>query len=202
MTRLSVVGKPQLHQVPYKAKDPKKQKDVRETRGILEVELELPDKNILTVFVVHLPSGGSSNYLRIQAVEFLNGLLKKLPKDRMALVGGDFNININDEKTAQMYTKQLGKAWLVSHLIGCKECQGTHYYHTDRSWSFLDAILFSPNLGEKSQAPWQVLPSSIAIHNKSEYQNNQYGSPARYVPEKSVGVSDHWPLVVRLAPRN
>jgi len=163
---------------------------VKATRGILEANLALPNGESMRVYGVHFPSQGSPTKTRQESVALLNKLKSKSPG--LNIAGGDFNI-INSENF--LYKKDLATEWRVSHLVGCRSCRGTNYYHRKKSWSFLDALLFSKNFNQT----WKLDVDSIQIFNSLEVQNNQYGSPAKFEMGKNPnGVSDHWPVVAEI----
>jgi endonuclease/exonuclease/phosphatase family metal-dependent hydrolase len=198
LSRLPQWGEPILHLIPYKGESPEEDKRAKTSRGILEARLLLPDGQKLAVFAVHFPSQGNPTYLRKQAVEHLNKIKGELPADVLAIAGGDFNIIREEDQTHGYYRETLASQWLVSHLIGCKECEGTHYHHPKREWSFLDALLFSKAMKVGSGGSWIVDPDSIRTPNESQYQLNKFGNPARFEESSSVGVSDHYPVYAEL----
>ena len=203
LSRLEQIKPAQLHKIQFKKGNGIKEKDIHPTRGILQATLRLPDGTPLTVFGVHFPSQGSSTPFRRFAIKRLNQLKAQLDKDTLIVVGGDFNISLKEDLRENLYQKDLGPHWAISHKIGCDSCKGTHYYHRHRTWSFLDALLFSPNMLPQGQSRWMVLPKSIRIPRDSLYQTNRYGSPARfYLGSGPVGVSDHWPLAADIVLRN
>lgn len=126
--------------------------------------------------------------------------MSNLPKGELAIAGGDFNISSEEDARHNLYRERLQKNWLVSHYIGCGNCKGTHNYRG--SWSFLDALLFTPNMGPNGASKWQVLPDSIEVSKHSRYQTSQYMTPARFNERKPVGVSDHYPLIAEIVLRN
>ena len=202
LSRLPLSGKPVLHEIDLNKsakRDEKKdsKKSVRPTRGILQAQFELPDSTVLTVFGVHFPSQGNPVIARRLAIAKLNEVKAKLPKSALVIAAGDFNITTKEDAKEGLYRTELSKDWLVSHQIGCDKCEGTHSYRG--SWSFLDAVLFSKNM--KSGDKWRVDTKSIRVANKSIYQINYWGNPARFSEGKSqTGVSDHWPLMVEIVP--
>lgn len=207
LTRLELAGKPKLHQVPYKAEGSiLKSHKLTNTRGVLEAPLRLPNGDTLHVYSLHFHSAGKPTYTRVQASEYLNTLLDRVPKGHYAIAGGDFNINRGENDIAKIYEKTLSPKWHVSHLVGCKKCRGSNYYHKKRQWSFLDAILFSrEEFDPENESGWVLNPKSIRIANKSEYQINRFGSPARFDANKGSGVSDHWPIyaeIINLQKKN
>ena len=202
MSKFPLVGEPKLHKIPYQGKDEEDKKWMARSRGILEATFQLPSGDKLTVMGVHFPSQANPTYWREQSIDFLNKLQASVPKENLLIVGGDFNIASDEDEKEQLYNR-LGKHWLVSHQIGCKGCYGTHYYHAKRSWSFLDALLFRPDMAEENgTAKWKVIYNSIRIPNEGIYQTNAYGSPERFKPRGPTGVSDHWPLIATLTLRD
>ena len=170
----------------------RKNNRVKATRGILEANLKLPNNETLTVFGLHFPSQGSPFKAREESVELLNKLVKT--KRNLALAGGDFNIT---QKESRLYKNNLSKVWSVSHLVGCKKCKGTNYYHRNRSWSFLDALLFSKKF--ENSKTWSLDKSSIKVFNSLKIQKNRYGSPQKFEMGKhQTGVSDHFPVIAEI----
>lgn len=197
LTRLESKSAPKLHTLKFVANEQLPQDQIRNTRGILEAELKLPDGQSLFVFGVHFPSQGAPTEVRKQALAQLEALMDTKPKDSFIIAGGDFNIT-RSEDAKQSYFYGLNKNYLVSHFNGCKGCRGTNYYHTLRSWSFFDVLAFSKNFASKDSA-WQLDKSSIHIPNKSLYQVNRYGSPSRFNNGRGKdGVSDHWPMMAEI----
>lgn len=185
----------QLHKIPFKGRTPEDQIWMNKSRAILQANLMLPDGEILTVFAIHFPSPSNPQYWREQAISHLVKIKKSLPPGRLVIAGGDFNIASDEEDKANHYSSTLSKEFQVSHLIGCKGCRGTNYYHRKKSWSFLDALLFSKEMSATGTANWYVEPSSIFIPNSNKYQTNRWLSPARFQSHGPVGVSDHWPIM-------
>lgn len=199
LSRFPQWDKPVLHKIPFRVYEPEDQSRADHTRGILEARLLLPDGQKVSVFAVHFPAQGNPGYLRRQAAEYLSELQKGLPKDVLAIAGGDFNIAAKEEKDRGYFSKVLASNWLVSHIIGCKGCEGTEYYHGERQWSFFDALLFSPSMKPGAEgAAWKVDPASIRIPTNTRYQVSQYGNPARFDETKAFGVSDHWPMYAEI----
>lgn len=202
MSKFPLVGEPKLHKIDFKGKTDEDKKWMDRSRGVLEATFKMPSGDLITVFGVHFPSQSNPTYWREQAIDYLNKLQASVPKENLLVAAGDFNISSEEDENEKLY-ERLAKNWLVSHQIGCKECIGTHYYHPKRSWSFLDAILFRPDMNEKSgTAKWKVINESIRVPNKGIYQSNSYGSPERFKVKSPVGVSDHWPVLAIIAPRS
>jgi endonuclease/exonuclease/phosphatase family metal-dependent hydrolase len=171
-----------------------------ETRGILEANFRLPDGSILTALSVHLPSQGSPHFLRVKGLELLNQIKASLPSENIVVAAGDFNITQKEDQENKLMELMMMPHWYVSHYIGCDSCQGTHNYRG--SWSFLDIMFFSKNLGPKGEANWMVIPSSIDVPTGSPHQVSRFSTPQRYGEGKgNYGVSDHWPLTANLRLR-
>ncbi len=200
LSRLPLVGKPILHEVKLDFIDRKtgevdSKKEARPTRGILQAQFELPNQESLYVFGGHFPSQASPTPHRRKAIEALNAARKKLPKKAYVIAAGDFNITAKEDGEEGLF-QLLAEDWLVSHQVGCGDCQGTHNYRG--SWSFLDVILFSKNF---SNEKWQLDLGSIRTPNKSLYQIDHWGGPARFNDGRGQkGVSDHWPLAADIVP--
>lgn len=196
MSRFPMWREPKIHRLPLKAETKEGEYSASRTRGLLEVPVTLPDGTKALVFGLHFPSQANPTYLRKQAVEFLNEIEKTLPPDVVAIIGGDFNITSLEDKEQGYFSKTLNAVWQVSHLEGCKSCDGTHYYHPKTEWSFLDAILVRRASIETTG--WRVDPASVKIPNESKFQVNKFGSTARFNANSAFGVSDHWPIYLEL----
>lgn len=198
LSRLPLKGEPKLNEIKLTQMNKKTKKEVpgRPTRGILQAQFELPGGQSLTVLGVHFPSQGGPTALRKTAIQKLLEVKTTLPKDEYVIAAGDFNITAEEDAQHGLFSERLAKDFLISHQIGCDDCEGTHNYRG--RWSFLDAILFSKNFqGEK----WQVDAKSIRVANKSIFQLNHYGRPARFDEGLSQkGVSDHFPLAADIIP--
>jgi exonuclease III len=190
LSRLPMVGSAVNDPIPL-LNDPKTRKDASRTRGLLHATFSLPDGTPLTVFAVHFPSGSEAHDQRVQAVEFLNTKRNELPAGSLVVVGGDFNINAQEDAEISMYENNLSP-WLISHHIGCQGCEGTEYYKTKKEWSFLDALGFSKNLS--SGAAWAVDASSVQIPVLDSEQLRADGTPNAFDAANETGVSDHLPI--------
>lgn len=161
------------------------------SRGILHSVFRLPDGKSLNVFGVHFPSGGNPVVMRKAAIDALNAELAKLSPTELAIAGGDYNINAKEQN---LYAQNLGSKWLVSHMIGCKDCVGTEYFGRDNEWSFLDALLFTKNM-KTGTSGWVVDEQSIDVPNDGPEQTWK-GRPNRF--SQDHGVSDHWPMFAKI----
>ncbi len=189
LSRLPIQGTALNTWIPL-GENVKSRKQPSRTRGLLQVTLTLPDNTPLEVFAVHFPSGDTHN-LRVQAIAFLNKKKAALPKGRLSIVGGDFNINSEEDRVYDVYGTSLSP-WMISHKIGCKGCIGTEYYKTKREWSFLDAIGFSKDLELAKNTGWYVDTDSIQIPTYGQFQMTVDGFPNRFA--NGTGCSDHLPM--------
>lgn len=194
LTKLKVMGTPRLHQIPFEFDDPKRAQD---TRGILQVDLELPDQSLLTVFVLHLPNPLHPHVLRTQALNHLNHLASLIPKENYIIAGGDFNIT-PEEASQQKRSQFLSKNWVVTHPDLCLSCPGTYFFAPKQSWSYLDWLLVSKNFEEQRSA-WHLDKKSIKLINQSQFQKTTEGYPASFNSlNNTEGVSDHFPIYLEI----
>lgn len=199
LSRFPEWDKAKLHIIPYVNEQGQPDKAGAKSRGILEVRLLLPDGTKTAVFVGHFPSQSNPTQLRKQAVLELNRLKAQLPKDVVAIAGGDFNITHEEDLTNGYISKILANDWLVSHIVGCKGCKGTEVYK--RTWSFLDLLAFSPMLDEsRGTSAWALDTASIEIPKPTKDHVNRFGEPERFEPP-ATGVSDHWPVYAEIYKR-
>ncbi len=162
-------------------------------RGILEAEFKHPDKTLIKVFVVHFPSQRSPFSKRKSALEKLNKIISRLADDVLVIVAGDMNVSDEELKKLNPF-KDFKKQFYISHIDGCFQCLGTHYYGPKKSWSFLDVIMVS-----KSQPTWKLNLETVSIFNRSLYQTDKTGLPQKFnLGQKQTGVSDHWPLKLEI----
>jgi endonuclease/exonuclease/phosphatase family metal-dependent hydrolase len=192
LSRLPIAGTPQLHPLVF---DPEFADRAGDTRGILQANFELPDGSILTGFAAHFPAPYHPTEMRIAAYDTLNGLMRELPGDYYAFAAGDFNTTSAEDTEKRMLDRFARSEWTVSNDL-CNGCPGTSYYPPDRSWSFLDMILWRPCCGE--DATWRIRADSVRIANRSPAQVRDDGTPRRFELPAGTGVSDHWPVVMSI----
>lgn len=198
LSRFPVVGTPELHKIPYVPRNDNDKIWMARSRGILEVKLKLPNQETVTVFGAHFPSQANPRYWREQAVDSLSKLIAEREKTGMVIASGDLNITHDEEVEARFFHSNFSDVAMVSHLVGCKKCDGTHNYR--REWSFLDVLMFSKNMGEQGTASYKLEPESIAVVKNDPI--HLWGQmPKRFNPEKKEGVSDHFPLYARIVLR-
>lgn len=200
LSRFPLVGKPVLHPIPWKPKNEDDKKWMERSRRILEVTVKTPDGDPLTFFIAHFPSQANPTYWRQQIAEYVVELMKSKGPNAMVIAGGDLNITHEEESSAHIFRDILGKGGAVSHFVGCNECPGTHNYQ--KSWSFLDAQIYGPALLADGSGSYEMEPKTIDVirYNPVHLKKGKY--PARWDYDKQTGVSDHFPLYVRLKQRS
>tara|TARA_R110002072_G_scaffold534_2_gene3467 strand:- start:2719 stop:3774 length:1056 start_codon:yes stop_codon:yes gene_type:complete len=189
ISKLDLASKPKIHITKFEGHSP--------TRAILEATFKLPNGDLITAFSLHLPSQRSPSKARRKVLKTLRNAIDKLPKNRMIVAAGDFNITKLEDIREKLLEESLLDKFEVSHKIGCKDCSGTHSYRG--KWSFLDMIFFSKNMTSK-KASYQLIPSSIRTPDNSKYQlrSNSF-TPSRFGSGASTdGVSDHLPVAANL----
>ena len=211
LTTLPVVGMPVAHTVNFHGDTERCGK----TRDILEATLLLPNGEELVVYGVHFPSGGNPLRCRIRAMNFLNELAADLPDNSLAVAAGDFNINCN-ETTSPAFERLLFRGnWYVSPVVtvGCTAPGSSkfvdHVMGTWNTWSFLDLILVSRELSpsQPSSKNWFADLGSfqtLVVNGEQamvDEDDQGYIEPRRFDPETGRGVSDHWPVGIRLINR-
>lgn len=197
LSKFPLSGTPKLHsidlsQLDYVDKNGKISGKGNGTRGILEVPLQLPNGDQLTVFGVHFPSPTNPRAFRQKALEVLDKVTKDKRDHENVIVAGDFNITDAEDKSAGFYTTILSKNWGVSHLVGCKSCKGSHAFKGE--WSFLDAILVSKSLMGGENSKWKLDKKSIRLITNSVYQSGRFPGSAKFDADRATGVSDHYPI--------
>lgn len=183
--------------------------DCRKTRDIVQVGLKLSDGEVLYLFGVHFPSGEKGYPCRVHAFKRLNELVKELPPASLAVAAGDFNFNCNDSPSDEFASLLWQGGWRVSPLVrsGCKAPGSSK--HFDHTWSFLDMILVSAELSPSrpSKKNWFADLGSFSTLVVSQEQvatdkdDKGFIEPRRYEPGTGRGVSDHFPVAIRLLRR-
>jgi endonuclease/exonuclease/phosphatase family metal-dependent hydrolase len=158
------------------------------------VPLKLPNGHTLHVFGVHFPSQANPSLIRAKALEQLIAILRTLPKEDLWIVGGDFNITGLEDDREGFVSKKLAGEGLVSHLVGCRKCKGTHNYRG--VWDFLDILVFSPHFSPSRgpNSPVRLIKDSIWTPNSAANQLDRSGRPWRFDELNKAGVSDHLPI--------
>lgn len=199
MSRFPLVGKPTLHQIPWKPRNDEDKKWMEQSRNILEVTVKAPNGDPMTYLVAHFPSQANPTYWRQQASEFLAKLMKDKGPNTMIMAAGDLNITHEEESKEHIFRDILSQGGAVSHFVGCKECPGTHNYR--KSWSFLDAHIYGPALLTEGQGSYVMKPETIDVIRYSDVHLKKGKYPKRWDYDRMDGVADHFPLYVRLKQR-
>ncbi|MCB0308204.1 MAG: endonuclease/exonuclease/phosphatase family protein [Bdellovibrionales bacterium] len=189
LSKFRSINKPTLHSIPFKDLP---SGETSNTRGILNSRFILKDKSSVNVFGVHFPAAYHPRKMRIQALSFLNTLLKEADKTSFEVAAGDFNITAKENKSSKMLETYIEPLWNIAHYL-CEGCQGTNYYASEKSWSFLDMILLSR---ASKVNGWQIDPMSVRVIKNAPGQKTENGFPNAFTPSNRKGVSDHFPLVV------
>ncbi len=209
LTRLPV-GEPKAHKVEFGTDAP----ICGSTRDITEVPLTLPGGRILYLFAVHFPSGNKA-ICREHAMQKLNEVKAALPAGAMAIAGGDFNFICSDAQGDAFAHMLSDGHWQVPPEVrkGCAE-PGSEEYDSHRpngelwpTWSFLDTFLVSDNLvaDATNGASWFANLGSFrtAVVSSEQVATSSDGkvTPKDTNLNDGSGVSDHWPVLIDLVPR-
>lgn len=193
ITRLPVVGEAVLHEIPFASISDDEKKD---TRGILEVNVKLPDDSTMTVYSDHFPAPFHKKEFRIQAYQYLGTLMEQKGKDAIQVAGGDFNTPGDEDRKHHLLDENVEPHWIIAHRVGYKGTEGSSYYPKDKTWSFLDMLLLSKNLNDGKGWDWN--PASFQIANKAKSQLTEDGIPQSFDPATGKGMSDHLPLYLEI----
>ena len=173
-----------LHQIEFSggSKD-----QIGDTRPILESVFLIKDKEV-SIYNVHFPAPHNPLFMRKDAFTTLDKLGSN--NKRIAVALGDFNVTSAENAKEKLYEK-IHKNWFVSHIDQCSECKGTNYYFRDDRWSFLDAVMLKR--GDSSE----FVENSVEIITTDAHTRDD-GSPLRFNSKGLYGVSDHFPVVVKI----
>lgn len=160
---------------------------IGDTRPILESVFLVKDKEI-SIYNVHFPAPYNPLFMRKDAFATLDMLGSN--NKRIAVALGDFNVTSAENAKEKLY-ENIHKSWFISHIDQCTECKGTNYYYRDDRWSFLDAIML------KRDGSATFADNSVEII-RSDAHTRDDGSPLRFNSKGLYGVSDHFPVVVKI----
>lgn len=191
LSRFPLVEPARIHAIEFTPDANNANWQAPNTRGIMEAAVKLPTGQTLYVLGFHFPSQSNPVQQRIDAIQSLNKIMTAKGPSALVVAGGDSNITLKEEESLALRSKALGSVWSVSHLVGCKDCEGTHYYKG--KWDYLDILLFSPALTSMNGSV-QLDATTISVPKNGKYQLNNNGTPARFDIEQAVGVSDHLPI--------
>lgn len=212
LTRLELAGEPTAHRIDFGADASRCGYAVRD---ILAVPLSLPDGETLHVFGVHFTPGARQLACRIRAFEKLNELGSALPSESLALAAGDFNFNCEDAVSDSVTELLQVGGWIASPLFrhGCG-VPGSFRNNPSSiehfaSWSFLDLIIVSATLSPATPTPRNWFAdigsfSTVVVHPEqigTDAENLGYVFPRWFDPVTGHGISDHFPVMMRLMTR-
>jgi len=192
VTRLAQAGEAVLHEIPFHQIS---HEEIKDTRGILEVPLKLPDGETLVVYANHFPAPFHKREYRIQAYTFLGELMKR-KGDIAQVAGGDFNTPGDEDRKFNVLDEYAKPYWIVTHKIAYKGNQGSSYYPRDKTWSFLDMLLVSKSLEDGKG--WEWKPTSFTVANQAKGQLDDNGFPQGFDTRTGAGMSDHLPVYLEL----
>ncbi|MDC1478328.1 endonuclease/exonuclease/phosphatase family protein [Pseudomonadales bacterium] len=166
---------------------------VGDTRPILSATFELPNGERITGYSVHFPAPYHPTVMRESAFQTLNKLLGDIPAGQAAFAAGDFNTTSEEDMKKDVLARWVRPYWQIAHDL-CEGCKGTSYYSPADNWSFLDMVLW------RSGPEWTMTKTFLA--NDTPDQVTTYfkpdGTPNRFHLPDATGVSDHWPLVLKV----
>ena len=199
LSRFPLIGKPELHKIPFAPTNDSEKERLDDLRGILEVTVKLPDGTPLTMFGAHFPSQAAPHAWREQASKYMMELIRQKGNQNLAIGMGDLNMTHEEEEEYHVFRDVFSKEAQVSHFVGCSSCLGSHNYK--KTWSFLDAHIYGPALSATGKGAYRLEPETIDVirYNPIHLQKGKY--PKRFDPENKIGVSDHFPLYARLKKR-
>lgn len=199
LSRLPLMGKAELHKIPYQGKTPEDQKWMNRSRGILQVPLKTPEGAKFNALVSHFPSQRNPRYWREQSVDYAVQLLEKL-KGEMFVFGGDLNISQDEEEATGFFEKKFSRVGSVAHLVGCQHCDGSHEYRN--TWSFLDTLIFAKSMNEKGTSPYEFIAETVDVPKATANHIYKGRSPKRFDEKSGEGASDHFPVYARIKLRS
>ena len=160
----------------------------KDTRPILEAVIDFNGKPI-HFYNVHFPAPYNPIGMRKDAFNTLKKVTSSHSNAVIAL--GDFNVTSFEADNNKTFTS-LDKDWDISHIAGCSNCSGSHYYRRDDNWSFLDVIIIKENRGISFKN------ESINVL-KTNISTNKEGKPLSFNMNNGEGVSDHLPVIATIS---
>ena len=210
VSTLPLIGSGVAHKVDFKGDS-----DIcGATRDIVEANLELPDGTPLTVLGVHFPSQGNPVECRIRAFQQVSEIRASKAEGSLVVVAGDLNFECS-ELASPMYERLAFRGgWYVSPVVlaGCNAPGSSKFFDgllSWNTWSYLDHILVSAGLSptQASSLNWFADLGSfqtVVVHPQQilvDDQDRGFIEPRRFDPATGEGISDHWPVSIRLLNR-
>ena len=160
----------------------------KDTRPILEAVIDFNGKPI-HFYNVHFPAPYNPIGMRKDAFNTLKKITSSHSNAVIAL--GDFNVTSFEADKNKTFVS-LDKDWDISHIAGCSNCLGSHYYRRDDNWSFLDVIIIKEDRGISFKN------ESINVL-KTNINTNKEGKPLSFNMNNGEGVSDHLPVIATIS---
>ena len=156
-----------------------------DTRGILEVELEVEDQKVV-LFNNHWPSQGNPTSHRVASAQQLSKLAERHVKTAdLILAAGDFNTIESEVPYPLSFLTNFEDVVAMARKAGYTIHPGTHYFKGE--WGSLDRVFV-----HKSSAIKPKL-STVEIMNRDFVLRNENGVmvPNRFNHVNAEGFSDH-----------
>lgn len=203
LSRLELARAPELIPISADYLPASEQARVKTLRGFLVVPLKA-DKSVINVIVGHFPSQANPHSQRVAAMMTLKLIIEKIEnKKELFIAGGDFNITHEENEESGLFSKTASSFSLVSHLVGCQKCQGSHSYRG--GWSFLDVLMFPKSFATstslasgKTTDEWRLDANSIDVIRYNPVHLKKDLTPKRFDEDTRSGVSDHFPIYARI----
>ncbi|WP_425062045.1 DUF2608 domain-containing protein [Pyruvatibacter mobilis] len=170
--------------------------DVVYTRDIVEGSFLLPDNTTLTVLGVHFPSGGNDVACRKEALQTAKAVAQT--KSHSTIIVGDFNFNCGEDEQAALDDVLNGWHLPSARTNRCRG-HGSHYFHKNKSWSWLDLVT---QANDRTQA-WQIDSATFRPVLTAQEQffwdrSQKVLRPSSFRDNNGRGVSDHFPVMIDL----
>lgn len=164
-----------------------------DTRGILEVQMNLQGKDVV-VFANHWPSQNNPSEERVASAKLLASLAHKSDAD-LIVAAGDFNTLDSESPYPFEYMKDFVDAEQAARDLGVSMNGGTHYYRGE--WSSLDRIfIHKKSKLRPAYETFQIMVRSFMM--KTDPRTGE-SVPVRFDASSGNGYSDHLPVSVNIS---
>ncbi len=181
----------------------------KETRGILEIEVEVSGKNIV-LFANHWPSQNNPDEARLIAAQTLIKAAKKAESSADLMIAlGDFNTLVDDAPNAIEEAKRyFDLSRDEAQLRDTNVFKGTHFYAGH--WSALDKIMIFEKYSKEIRPLYSkydifhfnfMLGSSIWTDRDTGEQTTYNNVPQAFDWQTGLGYSDHLPVIMQFEIR-